>query len=452
MSIRTKVMGIATVCVLIAAFAFVWSDYHHTSDMLSKQLQERGITIATGLAAQSRDSVLTRDSFALYMLARNTLNSDKDLTYILVLDDKQNVLVHTFKQGVPIELLGKNRLLLNEQYRIQALKTEDGIIYDVAIPILGGQGGAVRIGMSEATIKAEVIRYLGTDLLWAMIVLILGISVAYGMAVFLTKPISQLAVAARAVGTNRFKWNTPVWAKDEIGSLGAIFNEVSEELRLKEEMREQLLGKVISAQEEERKRVARELHDEIGQALTMIMMDLAQTRDLLPNESTEARKRVSHSRSVAEQTLTDLRKLIYELRPEVLDQLGLVAALRSYIKSRLQTEDIEVHLDLNEMQGKLTPEIEIVLFRVVQEAINNIIRHSRATAVEIKIVVEDSMIIATVKDNGIGFNVEAKLANIESFGLLGIRERVVFVGGGLSIESEVGRGTCIRVRIPLKGV
>jgi len=444
-------MGIATVCILIAALALVWSDYRGTFNMLSNQLQKRGISIATSLAAQSRDSVLTMDQFTLYRLVRNTLHSDEDLTYILILDAEHNVLVHTFEQSAPLELPGMNQLYSEDQYRVQALRTEDGIIYDVAVPILGGQAGTVRIGMSEANIRTEVNQQFNNGLLWVVIVLVIGLYIAYGMAAFLTKPLSQLAVAARSVGTNSFRWNTPAWAKDEIGSLGNIFSEVSEELRHKKEMQEQLLGKVITAQEEERKRVARELHDEVGQALTMIMMDLAQTRDILPKEAREAKKRVSQSRSIAERTLIDLRKLIYELRPEVLDQLGLVAALRSYIKSRLQSEDIEVQLNLNEMQNQLTPEVETILFRVVQEAINNIVRHSRATIVEIKMEIVDSVVVATVKDNGIGFNVGAKLANIESFGLLGIRERVAFVGGGLSIESKVGHGSCLKVSIPLNG-
>ncbi len=451
-SIRTKVMGIAAVCILIAALALVWSDYRGTFNMLSDQLQKRGISIAAGLAAQSRDSMLTMDHFTIYRLVRNTLYSDEDLTYILVLDNEYNVLVHTFDQSVPLELLDLNQLYSEDQYQVQALRTEDGIIYDVAVPILGGQAGIVRVGMSAANIRAEVNQQFINGLLWVAIVLVIGLYIAYGMAAFLTKPISQLAVAARLVGTDRFRWNTPAWAKDEIGSLGDVFNEVSEKLRHKEEMQEQLLGKVIRAQEEERKRVARELHDEVGQALTIIMMDLAQTRDMLPSEATEAKKRVSQSRSVAERSLIDLRKLIYELRPEVLDQLGLVAALRSYIRSRLQTEDIKVRLHLDEMQNQLSAEIETILFRVIQEAINNIIRHSRATMVEINMKIEDSMVLATVKDNGIGFNVEAKLTNTESFGLLGIRERVALVGGGLSIESQVGRGSCLKVSIPLSGV
>ena len=199
-SIRTKVMGIATVCILIAALALVWSDYHSTFNMLSNQLQKRGISIATGLAAQGRDSVLTIDQFTLYRLVRNTLQSNEDLTYILVLDSEHNVLVHTFDQGVPLGLQGMNRLYSEDQYRVQALRTEDGLIYDVAVPILGGQAGAVRVGMSEANIRAEINQQFINDLLWVAIVLVIGLYIAYGMAAYLTKPISQLAVTALLVG------------------------------------------------------------------------------------------------------------------------------------------------------------------------------------------------------------------------------------------------------------
>jgi sensor histidine kinase regulating citrate/malate metabolism len=189
-SIRTKVMGIATVCILIAALALVWSDYRSTFNMLSNQLQKRGISIAAGLATQGRDSVLTIDQFTLYRLVRNTLHSDEDLTYILVLDTEHNVLVHTFDQSVPLELLGINQLYSEDQYRVQALRTEDGIIYDVAVPILGGQAGAVRVGMSEASIRDEVNQQFIGGLLWVAIVLVIGLYIAYGMAAFLTKPIS----------------------------------------------------------------------------------------------------------------------------------------------------------------------------------------------------------------------------------------------------------------------
>ncbi len=451
-SIRTKVMGIAAVCILVASLALVWRDYDDMSAALRSQLLDRGITVARGVAAQSRNPILTGDRFTLYTLVRNTLNSDKDITYVLIIDTEHNVLIHTFDQGVPVDLLAKTQLQAEEPYRVQALKTELGIVHDVVVPILGNQTSVVHIGMSEVTIKAQVYQHIRDDLVWVVLVLVIGLYIAYGLAVFLTKPISQLARAARVVGTSEFRWKTPMWAKDEIGSLGNTFKEVSEELMRKERMREQLLGKVISAQEEERKRIARELHDEAGQALTMIMMDLAQTRDMLPIEATEAKERVSRSRSLAEQTLTELRKLIYELRPEVLDELGLVPALRSYIKSHLQAENIKTKLHLIDLKDRLPPEVEITLFRVIQEAITNILRHSGASMVEVTLAMKDSTIIATVIDNGTGFDVEAAFEATESWGLRGIRERVTVVGGELNIESKAGYGTRLKVKIPLGSV
>lgn len=450
-SIRVKVMGIAAVCILITATTLAWRDHHDFSAALRHQLQQRGISLAAGLAAQSRDFILTDNQFSLYTLAKTNLSADKDLAYVLIFDAGHDILVHTFDQGIPLELIDKNQLKAEEPFRVQALKTEEGIIHDIAVPILGGQAGIVRLGMSEASIKTEVDRHLFYNTLWILIVLVIGIYAASGMSAFLTKPISKLAKAAKAVGTRDFEWEPPPWAKDEIGSLGVAFAEVSEDLRLKNEMREQLLCKVLSAQEEERKRVARELHDEAGQALTAIMMDLAQLRDSLPGDATQAIERVSRSRLVAEQTLDYLRKLIYELRPEVLDELGLVAAIRSYVKNRIQVENMKVNLTFRKLHERLPPAIETTLFRVIQEAITNITRHSHATVLDIEIEAKDSAIIGTIKDDGIGFDVEMALASGKSFGLRGMRERVVIVGGELEIESKVGQGTRLIIHLPLNG-
>ncbi len=161
---------------------------------------------------------------------------------------------------------------------------------------------------------------------------------------------------------------------------------------------------------------------------------------------------MSLSRSLAEQTLAELRKLIHELRPEVLDELGLVPALRSYIKSRLQAESIKFQLNLPQLKDRLPPEVEITLFRVIQEAITNILRHSGASMVEVELAMKGSTIIATVIDNGSGFDVQAAFEAPDSWGLQGIRERVTLVGGELSLESKAGYGTRLEVRIPLGGV
>lgn len=215
-------------------------------------------------------------------------------------------------------------------------------------------------------------------------------------------------------------------------------------------LRGQLLERLTSAQEEERRRIARELHDEAGQALTVIMMDLARAREALPAEAKEARESLSQSRSLAAQTLAELRKLINDLRPEVLDQLGLVPALRSYAKSRLDSENIKARLSFVGLDGRLPPGVETVLFRVIQEASTNVVRHSKATTVDIEITRSDSMVTTTIVDNGEGFDVEAAFNAPTSWGLRGIRERVAVVGGKLSIESAEGKGTRIEFTIPLE--
>ncbi len=278
-SIRTKVMGIVAACILGYSVALVWYTYYDDIARSREQLQQQGITISTGLAVQSRDHILTYNQFALYSLVKDALHSDEDIIYIFVLDARGNVLVHTFEQGFPSNLLGKNQLQSNEPYRVQALNTEEGIIQDVAVPVLGGKAGVIRLGMSEVSINAEVTEHIYRMAVWVLLTTMLALAVAYAWTSFLTKPISQLSRAARVIGSGNFIWKNPYWAKDEIGSLGDTFSEVNEELRHKEEMRKQLLSRIFSAQEDERARIARELHDETGQALASIKVGLKYVED-----------------------------------------------------------------------------------------------------------------------------------------------------------------------------
>lgn len=450
-SIRTKIMGIVAATVLLLGLVMVWYASRDISTTLRGELQQRGIAIANSLAQQGRDLVLTDNQFSLYTMVMNTVDATKDVAYAFVLDGDGDVLVHTFNDGFPSDLLNVNQMILGAPYTVQRLQTEQGVIQDVAVPILDGKAGIIRLGMSETTISTAVTAYVEKILVWVALALVLGLLLAYALASFLSKPLSNLAQAARAVGSGDFRWQAPLWARDEIGALGTAFNEMSKELKHKEDMRAQLLAKVIQAQEEERKRIARELHDEAGQALTSIMMDLSQLRDTLPSDATQAIERVSRSRLVAEQTLAYLRKLIYELRPEVLDELGLVAAIRSYVKNRLQVENTKVNLTFRKLHVRLPAVVETTLFRIIQEAITNIIRHSHGKMIDIEIEAEDTAVIATIKDDGIGFDVEMALADEKSFGLRGMQERVAIVGGELEIESKVGQGTRLIIHLPLNG-
>ena len=337
--------------------------------------------------------------------------------------------------------------------------------------------GAIEIGMDsgllDKQIQEQTLIMVGIA---GITFIIVGGGLTYIFRSAVINPMSKLVASARSIAGGDFSARVEMQRDDEVGMVARSFNEMAERVEQharalevsKRELEEtvqkrtqqlqktvgirgQLLERLISAQEEERHRVARELHDEAGQALSAIMMDLARAIDGLPSEAVEAKQVMLQSRALAAQTLAELRKLIYDLRPEVLDQLGLAPALRSYVKSRLEAQDIKVRLRLSGLEDRLPSRLEITLFRIIQESITNVVRHSGASVVNIQVAVTDSLVTATIEDDGQGFDVETALQASESWGLRGIRERVSLVNGQLSIESKPGQGTRIRFQIPLGG-
>lgn len=225
-----------------------------------------------------------------------------------------------------------------------------------------------------------------------------------------------------------------------------------EQLRRKDELSKRLLGKVLTAQEQERARLARELHDEIGQALTAIIMTTTVVENSLPPEFASGREKLASVRNIANQALNDLRGLIFDLRPEVLDDLGLALALRAQTKKHLEPLGIQVELRASGLRDNLPHEVETAVFRVVQEAITNIARHSRATQASISLSKQEGRLLVRVRDNGQGFDL-AQVMNgpRQAWGLLGMEERVTLLGGKFYISTRPGAGTLLLAEIPLDG-
>jgi two-component system sensor histidine kinase UhpB len=213
-----------------------------------------------------------------------------------------------------------------------------------------------------------------------------------------------------------------------------------------------LARRLTEVQEAERKRLAQELHDEMGQALTAISIDLGRVIDKLPADFSESsRRRLAEALTLTDQTLERIRELSLDLRPSLLDDLGLAPALRWYVKRFEQRVNVEVDLQVNGLQARLSPLVETTLYRVVQEALTNVARHAQASRVKIQLQVSPTMIEAVVEDDGQGFDLEAVTQRGESArgaGLLGIQERVVALGGQFEIEAEPGRGVRLSVEIP----
>lgn len=227
---------------------------------------------------------------------------------------------------------------------------------------------------------------------------------------------------------------------------GVLFDEVA----AKERTRGELLEKLITAHEDERRRIARELHDEAGQALTALILNL----ELAAQEAAvpPLRAQLTQLRDLAERTLAEIRRLIYDLRPSILDDLGLAAALRWYAKTLLEPRGIAWTLTVTGLRDRLPGGLETVVFRVVQEALTNVLRHAQATRVAIGVTLAGRELQVRIEDNGRGFDPRRPRAADRDggYGLLGMRERVELVGGRWHVQSNPGAGTVVTACLPVR--
>jgi signal transduction histidine kinase len=209
----------------------------------------------------------------------------------------------------------------------------------------------------------------------------------------------------------------------------------------------QLSAQLLTAQEEERRTIARELHDEVGQVLAAIKVELALSQT---NTATnrDAGPALDDVRTVVDAALQRVRDLSHLLHPAMLDDLGLQTAIEWHLRGFRKRHDIEVDFRHEDIDERLDPATEVTAFRIVQEALTNVVKHARATSVQIELRQQDAALVLTITDNGVGFDANAPASGHRGLGLVGIRERVAKIDGTLRIETEPGRGTCLSVHLP----
>lgn len=225
-----------------------------------------------------------------------------------------------------------------------------------------------------------------------------------------------------------------------------LFNRVQSDC----ERLQTLSSRLLEAQETERRYIAHELHDEIGQALTAVKINL-QMLQRLPNKLDE-KPQIEDSIAIVDQALQQVRHLSLDLRPSLLDDLGLTSALRWYVDRQIQRTGIHIELQCPSSELSLPPKIGTACFRIVQEALTNVMRHAQATSVTIILQQRENSFHLLIQDNGIGFDAQAaktQATHGNSLGLLGMEERALLVGGQLTITSVPGNGTEIHLRLPL---
>jgi signal transduction histidine kinase len=327
--------------------------------------------------------------------------------------------------------------------------------------------GLLLTDISVAPFEDKFVADLRENLIWGCITILVSAIVAnLFMGRLVVRRLKRVADALAGFGIDQQDLNLVPDSLDEIGQLEIDFNEMGQRIRaeetenrlLSEDLRHQtiqqqeLLKRLITAQEDERKRVARELHDELGQSLGGLALHSEAIEQFIKSDPERALEQLFLTRELIGKTTQQMYELILALRPSVLDDLGLAPALRTYAERVLSGCGIAFELDQFQLTRRLPPLIETTLYRIFQEALNNVVRHSGASQVKITLARRDGVFEGEIVDNGLGFNPEnihSEEDNPRGLGLLGMRERLVQCGGSIDIISKVGEGTCIKVFIPL---
>jgi signal transduction histidine kinase len=452
-SVRTKILGIVLGLVLLLGLGTTVEVRLVSQRALLQRLDEQSVAISRDVGARATDLILVNDLFGLHQLLVETQHNNPDVRYAFILDTGGHVLAHTFGEGMPGGLVEANNVAVGEHHRTALLQTDEGRIWDTAVPIFDGRAGVARLGLSERSVHNTVTILTGQMLLTMILVSSVGVGAAIFLTWLVTRPILELKEAAQAVGSGDFSRRVRPWAADEIGELAEAFNNMTsglaqaeQERAEREQLRSQLLEKVIAAQEEERRRVARELHDETGQALTSLMVRLQTIYQQCP--SPELQCHIDDLRLLLRQTLDGVHNMALALRPSVLDDLGLVAALRRTVQDCHANYPLDLDLVVVGLEGeRLPPAVETALYRIVQESLTNIVRHAQATTASVLVERKNGRVRAIIEDDGIGF--DPQQAAEGRLGLYGIRERAELLNGTVIIESRPGEGTAVYIEVPV---
>ena len=322
----------------------------------------------------------------------------------------------------------------------------------LAVPLLGKLAGANLLVVLAALVSVEVERRFNTP---GHAVPILGIALGASLVVNLVlvyvalRPLSDLESTAALVSSGDLAARVPpsMLADRDIARVGSTLNTLLDRLTEGQVRARRLASQVISAQDEERARVARELHDSTAQILTAVMLQLGAAARESSSPSLDAR--IATLRELTSEALEEVRLLSHTMHPRVLDDLGLGAALEWLARQTREQESLDVQVELPNGEPQLSAPLASVLYRVAQEALRNSARHAGARRVRVTLARDGGVASLDVEDDGRGFDVRRAEERRPGMGLFSMRERVALVNGTLTVTSAAGRGTRVHATIPV---
>jgi signal transduction histidine kinase len=321
----------------------------------------------------------------------------------------------------------------------------DGISRQYGFTFIPQLGWYISVGIPNAELMQPVRHLYIRGLIAGLLVIFVAVGVALLLARRVEAPINELAASAASVARGSYeKVERPQKSPLEIAVLADAFNEMVESRSESERRLKKLSERLLEIQEDERARIARAIHDDLGQSLTALKMDLVGLLDKNNIPPSPVRERIQRT---LDTTVTAVQQIAKELRPSTLDDLGLIPTLEADVRLFEERTGIECELSLPTTPLTLDGVSSTVLYRIIQEALTNVVRHSNASRVEIHMQQVDGEVFLEVRDDGRGITSD-EVSSPASLGLIGIRERAAMIGGTADFEGSASRGTIVTVHIP----
>jgi signal transduction histidine kinase len=483
-SLRAKItLGVIIPLVMVLG-VFTVIEYNRQQEVILSELSSSASRSVRVIENSLRHAMLKSD-FSEVQTVLDSINDTEDFSVVYLLDTNGKIIFAPNQEGVG------NQLTNTEPGCITCHRLEPDARPGSVI-VTAENGGRVFRSMypirnsPECSVchdpKQQTIGLLLTDIpvapvenaleasfrenlfWWAGMILITALIVNFSMDSLVIQRLKGLARALQSFGQGQHDVRLEEGSSDEIGQLGESFNEMGQRIEIEEienqrlstQLRNQniqrgeLLKRLITAQEDERTRVARELHDDLGQALSALSLQVQSLERLINSNPDEAIEQMNQISDLIAETTERMYELMLALRPSVLDEFGLVAALRNHAVRFLEESGIAFELDASGYSGRLTPEIETALYRVFQEALSNVRRHAQAEQVKITLKLQDGVFMGKIQDDGKGFDPQILRRgedDTRGLGMLSIKERIAQYCGQVEILSQIGEGTTISIQL-----
>lgn len=450
-----KILGIGVVVAAVFGGITLLAIRNSTSHALEHVLEQRAWTVAGSLAA-SLEAPLRRGK---WVEVEKTLHDARkmlpEIRYLVVRDNRGNVIRQGQDGRTDQEESPRQDDPERGTRRLTIHASGEGPVFEILHPIAGGRVGSLWLGITDQTIAADLAA-VTESVVWTLVFCAaIGAGLAMLLTYVVTHPIHHLVQAANQIRAGDFQTRATIFSADEIGRLAVAFNQMTEglesyrrEVLEKEQARLALIEKIVRTQENERKTISRELHDQLGQSLLALLLRVQ-----------EAGKVAGVPEGLFHDTEMRIRELIDEvgrlargMRPPVLDDYGLDVALSRLIQEIRDHSHLAIDYQYSRLPGlqRMPNRIEVALYRIAQEAIANVVRHARASQASAVVLEHHDEVTLLVEDNGCGFEMQRVTRRGDSsLGLIGMRERAALLGGSCAVESVPNNGTTVRVRIPL---